>query len=158
MWTKGQLVTAAFDELGLAGYEFDVQPDEVMSALRRMDSMMAMWDSKGIRIGYQLTVDPQDTDPDQDSGLSDTAVEAVFLNVAIRIASSYGKTPMQATKVIARESYEALLSAVTAEPPRMNYPRDTPAGAGNRQWSRRRVFLPTPAEPITTGPDGALEL
>jgi len=59
MMSKRQLIDAAFEELALAGYTFDIDPDEQLSALRRLDSMMATWGGPGIgiRIGYNATID-----------------------------------------------------------------------------------------------------
>mgnify|MGYP003525752305 CR=1 FL=1 len=53
-WTKRQFVTQAFEEIGLAAYVFDLTPEQLQSALRRLDSMMASWNAKGIRLGYQI--------------------------------------------------------------------------------------------------------
>ena len=54
-WTKRQFINAALEEIGLASYVFDIQPEELESALRRLDAMMADWNAKGIRIGYPLS-------------------------------------------------------------------------------------------------------
>jgi hypothetical protein len=51
-YTKRQFISAAFEEIGLASYVFDLQPEQLQSALRRLDAMMADWNAKGIRLGY----------------------------------------------------------------------------------------------------------
>ena len=38
-WTKRQFVTQAFEEIGLASYVFDLTPEQLQSALRRLDAM-----------------------------------------------------------------------------------------------------------------------
>lgn len=42
-YTKGELVNAALEEIGLASYEFDISSESSESALRRLDSMMMEW-------------------------------------------------------------------------------------------------------------------
>ena len=83
-WTKRDIIEQAFDEIGLAGYVFDLQPQQLDSALRRLDNMMATWNGKGIRIGYALPSSPGSSDLDQESGVTDMAIEAMALNLAIR--------------------------------------------------------------------------
>ena len=51
-YKKRQFISAAFEEIGLASYVFDLQPEQLQSALRRLDAMMADWNAKGIRLGY----------------------------------------------------------------------------------------------------------
>ena len=40
-YTKRQFILAAFEEIGLAAYTFDLQPDQLESARRRLDAMIA---------------------------------------------------------------------------------------------------------------------
>lgn len=159
MYTKGQLIDAAFEEMALAGYVFDIDPDEQLSALRRLDSMMATWGGPGIgiRIGYNATVDPKDSDPDQESGIPDWANEAVYLNLAIRLASGYGKMLPKSTTAPAKAAYDALLSAVTSHIPQMQPMGNLPIGAGYKRRYSPYPFVPQPADRLTTGEDGLLD-
>jgi hypothetical protein len=50
-YSKRQFVEAAFEEIGLASYVFDLQPEQIDSACRRLDTMMAQWNAVGIRLG-----------------------------------------------------------------------------------------------------------
>jgi hypothetical protein len=151
-YTKRQIIGLAFEELGLAGHVFDISPEEQQSAMLRLDSMMAMWNGQGIRIGYNMTVDPLNADPDQDSGISDMFTEAVFLNLAIRLASSYGKQVARTTSAPAKQAYDALLAQCMATPVQIQ-PNVVPAGAGNR-WRR---FTRPPVDRLQVGPDGLLD-
>ena len=72
-WTKRQFITQAFEEIGLAAYVFDLTPDQLDSALRRMDAMVAGWNANGVRINYPLPNNPEDSDIDQPSGVPDFA-------------------------------------------------------------------------------------
>lgn len=126
MSTKRDLIAGAFEELGMADYIFDATPEELQSALKRMNRMAAMWDGLMIRLGYSMGADI-----DAESGIPDTAEECFTLQLAIRIASSFGKTPSTDTKINARTALNALL-ATNAKRPIMSLPSILPVGAGNR--------------------------
>ena len=72
-YTKRQFISAAFEEIGLASYVFDLQPEQLESALRRLDAMMADWNAKGIRLGYPLPSSPQDSSLDEETLVPDSA-------------------------------------------------------------------------------------
>lgn len=156
-WTKRQFIESAFDEIGLASYAYDLQPEQLQSALRRLDAMMATWNNKGIRIGYPLPASPEDSDLDTETGVPDAANEAIYLNLAIRIAPGFGKQVSIDTKKSARDGYIGLLSK-TSSIQEQQLPSTTPVGAGNKPFRERDVFSPEPDDPIDVGPDGELEL
>jgi hypothetical protein len=156
-WTKQQIVEEAFGELALHGFVVDLDPDTLQSGLRRLDTMMAMWDGKGIRLGYPLPSSPDDSNLDDDSNLPDMAVEPVYLNLAVRLSAGYGKQVSPTTAATAKEGYDMLM-ARAAMPPEVNFPRRMPAGAGNLPWRRNyNPFLIPPDEPINAGPDGGID-
>ena len=155
MWTKKQLIEQAFDELALAGFVYDLDPDHLESALRRLDTMMARWATLGISIGYLLPASPDDSDIGDDSGLPDTAVEAVYLNLAVKMAASRGKMLTPETKANAKQGYEQLLGvAVRAAARPSPMPNTMPRGAGNKPWRTGAPFFfgapCTPAMPETS--------
>ena len=49
-YTKRQIIEAACEEIGLANYAFDMQPEQLQAMMRRLDAMMAEWNAKGIRL------------------------------------------------------------------------------------------------------------
>lgn len=155
-WTKRQFVTQAFEEIGLAAYVFDLTPEQLQSALRRLDAMMAGWNALGIRLGYPITSNPDDSTLDEDSGVPDSANEAIYTNLGIKLAPSFGKTPSADTKAAAKAGYDLLL-AKAAMPAEQQLPGSMPAGAGNKQWGPDRPFLAPPSDPLAAGPDGAIE-
>lgn len=157
-WTKRQFVTQAFEEAGLAAYVFNLTPAQLESALRRLDSMMATWNAQGLRLGYPLPGKPEDSDLDQDSGVPDAANEAIYLNLAQRIAPAFGKTVPIELKVSAKSAYDVLLGRA-AQPGRVRMPSDMPAGAGNRSFGTfGPAFMPGVPDSLSAGPDGELEL
>lgn len=157
-WTKRDIINQAFEEIGLAGYVFDLQPQQIESAVRRLDAMMATWNGKGLRLGYPVPNSPGSGDPDQDTNVSDMAVEAMILNLAVRIAPIYGKTVSPDTKATAKGAYNQLM-AQAAKPIEMQ--RDAyaiPAGAGHKGWrDARDPFLVQPTDELQAGPDSLLE-
>lgn len=159
MYSKGQLVNAAYEEIALAGYVFDLSPEEIQTACRRLDAMMATWNGQGIRLGYALASDPADVKPGTPSGLPDSANEAVYTNLALRLCSAFGKTPARTTAVAAKQAYDQLLAkAVSNDTRQMQMPRGMPAGAGHRRPGiYRNPFLLPPVDPIEAGPDGAID-
>ena len=148
MYSKRQIVVEAFGELGLHGHIFDITPDELMSAVRRLDSMVAAWEAKGVRLGYAFSASPADLDPDDASGLPDSAVETVSMNLAVILAPGLGKILQPGTKKAARDGYDVLLW--DAARPKDQQLREMPAGAGNRN----RVFTPSPVDRSVSLGDG----
>lgn len=161
MWTKGVLITEAYAELALAGYEFDITPEEQQAALRRLDAMMARWNSQGIRIGYALSASPVGGALDTDSGIPAECFEAVYMNLAVNLAAGKGKALAQSTKATAKTSFDALLSRVAmGQLVEQQLSSGTPRGAGNKPG--RNLQSPFFAKPNTTpvqnSTDGGLNL
>ena len=155
-YTKRQFVVAALEEIGMASYIFDAQPEQLQSALVRLDAMMANWNGKGIRVAYPLPGSPGASSLDENTTVPDSANEAVITNLAVRLAPSYGKTVSPDTKATARDAYNLLLSRA-ALPYEMQFPSTMPAGAGNKMWDVYGTYLNPPVDPILVGQDGVLE-
>lgn len=156
-YSKRQFVEAAFEEIGLASYTFDLQPQQIESALRRLDAMMAEWNAKGIRLGYPLPSSPQFSDISAESEVPDSANEAIITNLALKLAPSYGRTPMPDTKITAKTAYNTLLSRA-AMPMVQQFPNTLPSGAGNKPWRMYdNPFLGPEVDPVDAGPDGPLQ-
>ena len=108
-YSKRQFIEAALAEIGLASYVFDLQPEQLEAARQRLDSMMADWNGKGIRLGYPIPVSPQDGSIDEQTNVPDSAYEAIICNLGIRLAPSYGKQVMNETKATAKQGYDTLI-------------------------------------------------
>lgn len=155
-WTKRQFVLQAFEEIGLASYVYDLTPEQLNSALFKMDAMMATWNGKGIRVGYPLPTSPNNSTLDTQTNVPDSANEAIYTNLAQRIAAGYGKTVFPETKAAARAGYEVLLSRA-AMPMEMQMPGTMPAGAGNKPWAVDNPFLDPPKDRLLAGQDSAID-
>lgn len=156
-WTKRQFVEAAFEEIGLAAYVYDLQPEQMNAALRRLDAMMATWNNKGVRLGYPLPSTAGGSDLDEESGVPDSANQAVILNLAIQLAPGFGKAVSPDTKRNAKDALNGLLM-ISAKPPEMQLPGSMPSGAGNKPHrGDSREFLEGPSDPLLAGDDGVLD-
>ena len=155
-WTKQQIINQAFEAVGIAAYTFDLSSEQLQSALRQLDMMMAAWNARGIRLGYPIPANVNGGSLTDQSGLSDMAIEAVYTNLAIRLCPGVGKTASPELKTLAKHSLDALFS-LAATPPEMQFPSGTPAGAGNRRWTEN-PFLDEPSDLVDAGPDGELEV
>lgn len=152
-FTKRQFIEEAYGELGMASYIFDLDTDVLARALRRLDSMLAEWNGRGIRLGYPIPASPDDSDLDEPALVPDWTNEAVILNLAVRLAPGHGKTVSPQTLFAAKRAMDGVLarSAMPSEVQLAGLPR----GAGAK--SHDAPFLPSPTEPLTAGPDSELE-
>lgn len=158
-WTKRQLIDQAFSVLALQGFRVNLNPEQRQLALRTLDSMMGMWNGLGIRLGYPLPSNPDNSNIDNDSGLPDSANMAVYMKLAIAIASGYGKQLMPETMAIAKAAYNVLLSrAANDNMQQQQLPNTLPRGAGNKPWRRQNgPFMPKPCDPLEAGSDGPID-
>lgn len=156
MTTKRELIDMAFEAIGLAAYAYDIQPEQMEASRRKLDSMMAQWNARGIRLGFPVPSSPDGGDVDQETNLPDAALEAVYLNLAKRIAPGFGKQLTPETKAMARESFDALMVRAV-KPIEMQIPGGVPLGAGVRTYSGRSGFTASPEDVLMAGDDSPLE-
>lgn len=157
-WTKRQFIEAALEEIGIASYAFDSQPEELESALRRLDSMVAEWGTRGIRLGFPLSDNTANSNIDDQTSVPTSSREAIILNLALRLAPSYGRQVSQDTRNLAKNAYTSLLmrSGTIQE---KQFPETLPRGAGNKPHRYETdQFFPTPTEDVDVSPAGELEL
>ena len=151
-WTKQMLIEEAFGELALHGFVVTLGPDVLESGLRKLDTMMAMWDGKGITLSYPLPTSPDDSNLDDDSNLPDYAVEPVYMNLAVRLSAGYGKQVAPTTAATAKDGLDMVM-ARAAFPQEVRYPSSMPSGAGNKPWLWGSGPFIQQADPLTTDTD-----
>jgi hypothetical protein len=151
-WTKKEFIIKAFEQIGFGSYVYDLEPEQFQSALSSLDSMMAGWNARGIRVGYPLVNSPNASNLDDDTSVPDAAFEAIYSNLAIRIAPNFGKQIQQETRFIAKQSYDFLVGKL-AMPNEMQFDAHTPSGAGNNRFGFRRDFLQSNSEDLQAGND-----
>lgn len=155
-WTKRDFITQAFEEIGLGSYVFDLTPEQIQSALRKLNALMATWNAKGIRVGFPIPSSPNGDDIDDVVQVPDRAHEAMVLNLAVRLGPSYGKAITADTRVAARDAYNAMLGYYTA-PSQMQFVGTLPTGAGNKPASITQPFFDQPGDPLQAGWDSAID-
>lgn len=136
-YTKGQFVQSALAELGLAESEYDLTTEELASGASRLDAMIAAWSDRNIRLSYNSS-----GNLDDDSGIPSVANEAVITNLAVRLASSYGKQVPIQVRSVAKESLTSLMRFSTS--PRERQFPSMPRGAGYK--NRLDRFTPPPED------------
>ncbi len=157
-WTKAQIVADAFGEIALAGHVYDIEPEEMQNALRRLEMMLGNWEGRGITLGYRFATDPGAIEVDDPSGLQDAAVETVVINLAKRLAAGYGKALSPQQMQDARDSFNVLLRAA-AFPPQMQLPGSMPRGAGAKPWRSQQPFIGSPStSPLSVNDGGDLDI
>lgn len=149
-WSKSDVIRQAFSEIGKGAYEFDLQPEDMQTGLRKLDAMMATWGgASGIRIGFAGGNGKGDLGVD--TSVPDWAYEALYLNLALRLCPDYGKTPSPMTMINAKAALDAVRSRTVQPATRRigGY-----GGAGNSYYGA--VALPEEIPAIATGPDNTL--
>lgn len=158
--TKREIIEGAFSDIGLAAFTFDISTEETTDALRKLDRMVAQWDSRGLRIGYALPTSPGNSSPAEIAGVPDIYASALVQNLAMLLAPSYGKTITQDMRINAKQSYSDLVARVAGRDiVEMRYPDTLPIGTGNKPFrgdSTQQFF--TLPDQLNTGEDGLLEL
>lgn len=153
-WTKRALISDAYGELALAGYEYDITPEEQQAALRRLDTLMATWDAQGVRLGYLLGLSPTESSLDDESGIPLFAVEAVYMALAVKLAASKGKQLLPSTTRTAKAAYDAMLSRlVRGQVQEQQRPSGMPLGAGCKTFRTGVPFVRAPNTDILQGAD-----
>lgn len=150
-WSKRDVIQQAFSEIGKAAYDFDLQPEEMQSALRKLDAMMATWGgAMGIRIGFSGGDGKGDLTASTE--VPDWAYEALYLNLAVKLCPDFGKTPSPVTLFNAKTALDAVRSRTVQPATRQiaGY-----AGAGRSYWGARPLPSQNPA--VVTGPDNTLQ-
>lgn len=152
MTTKREIILQAYSELGIAEYNFDLSPDELMTARKRLDRMMAQWETK-VQIGYSMPSNPNDSDLDDESGLPDGTIDPVATNLAVLLAPGLGKTLAPSTLIGAKNGYNSVL-AQFAQIPHMQYPNNLHVGSGNKPLPGLGNDFFRPVDRITVNENG----
>lgn len=158
-WLKGDIVGKAYEELSIAGYNFDLDPEELQAGCVTLDAMMAEWDARGIKLGYPLADGPGGSDLNDSTNLPAYAVRPVWMNHAKAMAASNGKALTAQQLEIAKQGYDLLLSKA-AMPGPTQFPNTLPIGAGNKSWRRQYQgpFFPVPnTSPLGNDDSGGLD-
>lgn len=131
MTKKRQLIYDAYEEIGLASYAYEISPEELHSAVRKLDQMMGTWSNKNLKLGFAYG-----DSADDDAGVPEAAHDAIVVNLAVRLAPAHGKAVSPETKQAAGVAMNALYNlSVKPQPQRLDH-HAIPRGSGRRQIDR----------------------
>lgn len=139
--SKRQIVEMAYEECSLAGYEFNLTPEELFSGLRKLDALMARWKESSRDLGYNFPAVFGEGDLDEASLIPDAAVEGAAISLAMALAPAMGKQMSGESRARLNKAMSAI-SALCAKRPEQGWSRSTIAGAGNRRWAYGSPFMP----------------
>lgn len=131
--TKRQILGLTFLTMGLANYEFNIEPEEWASALFAMDAQMATWRTNNLYLNYNAPAVIGQSDLADESGIPDDAVLPVGTALAFVVAPAIGKTLSVEAKVTAGNAMNALRARYSVTPNRL-LQQGTPRGAGQKPW------------------------
>ena len=159
MYTKRAVVEQAYAELALAGWVWDLQPEEIQWAIQRLDMMVSRWTFKGVMIGYPGSTDPTGSDPDTELPVQDYAIEPLVMNLAVNIAAGKGKALPQHTMASAMQGYNDLVAeGVANRTYSQRRPYYMPIGAGNKpqRYLQGPFVPPNTDDPLPVADNGDL--
>jgi len=139
--TKRQIVEMAYEECSLAGYEFNVTPEELFSGLRKLDALMAEWRATDKDLNYNAPETFGGGDLEDMSGVPDATISGVAISLAMAIAPAMGKAMGQETRQRLASGMMAIRS-ICARARESGWARSTVAGSGNRYWTHYSPFMP----------------
>ena len=150
--TKRTIVEMAYEECSLAGYEFNVTPEELFSGLRQLDAVMGELRIQGVPLGYNFPLSFGQGDLDDAAGIPDDVINVIAIKLALRICPKMNKT-MSAESRAALSGGMITLRALAAVLPRTYYSYGTVRGAGNN-WPGgwRTPYLRTGPPVVTPTP------
>lgn len=151
-WKKRDFITEAFSLIGLASYTYDMQPEQWQTSLSTLDRMMALWNSRGMRVGYPLPSGPDSSALSDVCDVPDIAVAAIVPGLAVLLCPIFGKAVPMDLAATARETRRAL-SIHCTPPADVPWSGNVPAGAGNSSG----YYVNLPAESaLLAGQDSTL--
>lgn len=145
---KIDLINGAFSQMRISGVTVDPSADDLVLALRRLESMANEFHGRNICTGYYFEEDPDINSP---SGLDKKFWYSFECILGMRLLSDFGKgmkpDPLLAKNATAQMSF---LYANTANPRQIQPPNRQPVGAGNRPiYGRLRFYEPVSEAPNT---------
>jgi len=142
---KVDVINDAYSQLRISGLTTDPNPEELETALSRLESMMAEWSSRNICSHYNFEDQP---DPNSITNLSLAYLQATSTNLATRLIPDFNITPSPVLLKQATQSLSGVSSLAARERLReVNYPVRQPRGSGSTlRYNRWQRFYRQPAE------------
>lgn len=134
--TAATVITSALQEILVQASEAPLEPDEIQDAIRYMNRFMAQLAADGIALGYTDVASTSDA-----ITIPDGAINGLVFNLAIKLASQFGKAVSPELALNAREAKNTMRNiAVTIG--RSHFPNTLPIGSGNEFDGGATHFYP----------------
>lgn len=136
-WTKRDIINQAYEEIGMGGLVYDMDPQNLETALVRLDAIVSRWMEKGVDIPYPTPENPEESDIDDETMIASDEAEALYLALAVRVAPTVGKTVSIETATAAKAAYDTVLGKyMRPKGFKDQNIRDTglPPGSGHKPW------------------------
>lgn len=148
-----EVIYDALETLIVQAEEADIEQAEAAAAIRTLNDMMTMWESKGIALGYTIVADMADP-----VTVPDGAIFGIKANLAIMLAPKYNIEPTAFMIKNAADGYSAIVDISTEMAP-SQYPCTLPQGSGNTYPGYAdNTFYPCPDDTILTETGGSVAL
>lgn len=140
--------TVIKDALGLLQIRADEEPLEAADAqvaIRTLNRMMAMFQTKSIYLGFTLVSKLNDI-----ITVSDDAIDGIISNLAVKLHPHFKSGELSQTLLmLAKAGYDSLLD-IAIEAPESSFPDTLPVGSGNEETYWSDAFYPASDEEIST--------
>ena len=123
--TASTVIRDALQEILVQAAEQPITAAEGQGAMRLLTRMMAAWVSDGVDLSFT----PVDSLNDSIT-VVDGALDAIVLNLAVKLAPQYDRPVTQSLYMNAKDAYEAALKIAVAVPDTA-FPATLPYGSGN---------------------------
>lgn len=153
MVTKGDITKGAYQLLTIWGVSLGPSNEDTTYGLCTLDDYALQLESTGLLTGYNLPDNYGDSQPNDDSGLSDWMAGPFKKLLAIEMMTAFGKGLTPQLMKIADEGMRSLQHALVHVPCAQN-PGTLPKGSGNEWAYRDNKFYSEPADSLNTETDG----
>jgi len=154
MTTKvNEIVVDALEDLVVLAEEAKIPQSEARAVIRGLNDMMALWDAKGISLGYTEVSDLGDI-----VTVPPGAIAGIKANLSIKLAHKYEVDPKPSLVQAAKEGLKACLN-LAFQAASSNYPPTLPQGSGNTYPGYTdSTFYPDQQDTILTETGGSIAL
>lgn len=145
---KVDIISGAYSQMRISGLTIDPTPDDLETALVRLEDMAGEFASRNMSAGYILEEVP---DPNSWIGIPRAFKQAYETNLAVRLIPDFNKQ-VPATLLAQASQAAANLAARTALQRETPYPRRMGRGSGNtlRFYRWNRFYRTASPDPATT--------
>lgn len=135
--TKNDIILGAYTQLRISGLTRNPTPEDLETALDRLEDMAADWDIT-FPVGYNFEDEP---DPNSDAGIVRGLSLCFKTNLAMRLVPDFNKDASPVLYAQANQGLSNMASvSAMARLQQVQYPNRAAVGSGNYRWARWARF------------------